>query len=394
MDINNNKNINKKYFIETEAIHGGQILDPSTGAVMQPIYATSTYAQRSPGKHQGYEYSRSQNPTRMAFERAIAALERGTHGFAFASGLAAIGTILELLNQGDHVIAVDDLYGGTFRLFEKVRARTQGLSFEFLDFSDLEKLEQAVRRQPKAKMLWVESPTNPMLKLTDLKKIAEFGKAHGLITVADNTFATPMIQQPLELGFDLVIHSVTKYLNGHSDMIGGAVVTKNKNLAESLIFLHNAVGSILGPFDSFLALRGLKTLALRMERHSFNAQKVAEFLEQHPKVERVIYPGLASFEQLNLAKQQMKLTGGMIGVVLKTDLAGTVKFLERCKVFTLAESLGGVESLSDHPAIMTHASVPKEMREHLGILDSFVRLSVGIEHVNDLMEDLDQALLL
>lgn len=384
------KNLKPSSHIETDAIHGGQTPDPSTGAVMQPIYATSTYIQSSPGKHQGYEYSRTQNPTRMALERCIAILEKGTQGFAFASGLAAIGTVLELLNHGDHVIAVDDLYGGTYRLFEKVRARTQNLSFSFIDMNTPGALEAALKSN--TKMLWVESPTNPMMKLTDLEKVAEFAKKNNLISVADNTFATPMAQQPLELGFDVVVHSITKYLNGHSDMVGGVAVTKDPVLAEKLAFLHNAIGSILGPFDSFLALRGLKTLPLRMERHTQNAQELAKFLEAHPKIERVIYPGLKSFDQYDLAQKQMKLSGGMIGIIVKADLAGTVKFLENCHIFSLAESLGGVESLIDHPAIMTHASVPKEMREKLGILDNFVRISVGIEHIEDLKNDLEQAL--
>jgi len=376
--------------LETDAIHGGQSPDPSTGAIMQPIYATSTYVQASPGVHQGYEYSRSQNPTRMAFERCVAVLERGTHGFAFASGLAAIGTILELLNHGDHLIAVDDLYGGTFRLFDKVRARTQNLELTLVNMNQPGELEKALK--PNTKMIWIESPTNPMMKLVDLEKVSEFAQKNNLIAVADNTFATPMIQRPLELGFDLVIHSVTKYLNGHSDMIGGVVVSKDPVLSEKLGFLQNAIGSILGPFDSFLALRGLKTLPLRMERHTQNAQILAEYLEQHPKVQKVIYPGLKSFDQYDLAQKQMKLMGGMISIVLKADLSGTVRFLEHCKIFALAESLGGVESLIDHPAIMTHASVPKEMREKLGILDSFVRISVGLEHIEDLKKDLDQAL--
>ncbi len=384
------KNTHLDTHLETDAIHGGQSPDPSTGAIMQPIYATSTYVQSSPGVHQGYEYSRSQNPTRMAFERCVAVLENGTQGFAFASGLAAIGTILELLNHGDHLIAVDDLYGGTFRLFDKVRARTQNLNFTLVNMNQPGELEKALR--PNTKMIWIESPTNPMMKLVDLEKIAEFAKKNNLISVADNTFATPVIQRPLDLGFDLVIHSVTKYLNGHSDMIGGVVVSKSPELAERLGFLQNAIGSILGPFDSFLALRGLKTLPIRMERHSQNAQLLAEYLEAHPKVQKVIYPGLKSFDQYDLAQKQMKLMGGMISIVLKADLAGTVRFLEQCKIFALAESLGGVESLIDHPAIMTHASVPKEMREQLGILDSFVRISVGLEHIEDLKQDLDQAL--
>lgn len=378
--------------IDTKVIHAGQEHDPSTGAVMQPIYATSTYAQSSPGVHQGFEYTRSQNPTRMAFERCVAALENGTNGFAFASGMAASGTILELLDSGDHIIAMDDLYGGTFRLFENVRKRSAGLDFSFINIHDLD----AVKAEIKAttKMIWVETPTNPMLKLTDLKALSDLAHEHNLIVVADNTFSTPMSQRPLDLGCDIVMHSVTKYLNGHSDMVGGVVATKNADLAERLGYIQNSVGSVLGPFDSFLALRGLKTLSIRMKRHSENAQKVAEYLEQHAKVKSVIYPGLPSFEQYELAQKQMALPGGMISITLDADLVGTVKFLENCKVFTLAESLGGVESLIEHPAIMTHASVPPETRAELGIDDAFVRVSVGIEHVDDLIADLAQALAL
>lgn len=375
--------------IETKVIHAGQAVDPSTGAVMQPIYATSTYAQSSPGVHQGFEYTRSQNPTRMAFERCVAELENGTNGFAFGSGMAASGTILELLDSGDHVIAMDDLYGGTYRLFENVRKRSQGLEFSFIDMHDLDAVKAAI--QPNTKMIWVETPTNPMLKLTDLKALSDLAHEHNLIVVADNTFATPIVQRPLDLGCDIVMHSVTKYLNGHSDMVGGVVATKDAGLAERLGYIQNSVGSVLGPFDSFLALRGLKTLSIRMHRHTENAQIIAEYLDAHPKVKSVIYPGLPSFEQKELAKSQMLLTGGMISMTLNADLAQTVKFLENCKLFTLAESLGGVESLIEHPAIMTHASVPPETRAILGIDDAFIRISVGIEHTDDLIADLDRA---
>ncbi len=379
------------YKIETRAIHAGQSPDPSTGAVMTPIYATSTYAQKSPGEHQGYEYSRTQNPTRNAYERCVADLESGTAGFAFASGMAATSTILELLNAGDHVIAMNDLYGGTFRLFDKVRQRSANLQFSFVDLCHPENLEKAIR--PNTKLIWVETPTNPMLRLVDLEQIVKIAKKHQIITVADNTFATPCLQRPLELGCDLVMHSATKYLNGHSDMVGGMVlVGDNAELAEKMAFLQNSIGAIAGPFDSFLALRGLKTLPLRMERHCSNALQIAEWLEKHPKIEKVIYPGLKSHPQNELAKRQMSAFGGMITATLKGNLDDAKRFLERCEVFTLAESLGGVESLIEHPAIMTHASVPKETREHLGIADGLVRLSVGIEAADDLIADLDRAL--
>jgi cystathionine gamma-lyase len=374
----------------TRTIHAGQHHDPSTGAVMVPIYATSTYAQESPGVHKGYEYSRSQNPTRMAFERCIADLESGTDGYAFASGLAAIGTILELLDSGDHVIATDDIYGGSFRLFDKVRRRSAGLNFSFIDLSDLAAIEAAIK--PNTKMIWVETPTNPLLRLADLAGIAALAKKHGLIAVADNTFASPWIQRPLELGIDIVMHSTTKYLNGHSDIVGGCAVVGAKDLADRMKFLHNAVGAIAGPFDSFLALRGLKTLALRMERHCANALKIAHWLEAHPKVERVIYPGLASHPQHALAKSQMHGFGGIVTFFVKGGLGPTKHVLERTQLFTLAESLGGVESLIEHPAIMTHASIPPEQRERIGISDSLVRLSVGVEEADDLIADLDQAL--
>jgi cystathionine gamma-lyase len=375
----------------TRTIHAGQYPDPTTGAVMVPIYATSTYAQESPGVHKGYEYSRSQNPTRQAFERCIADLESGEEGYAFASGLAAISTILDLLDSGGHVIASDDLYGGSFRLFDKVRKRSAGLSFDFVDMTDLANVEKAIK--PKTKMIWVETPTNPLLRLADLAGIAKLAKSHGIITVSDNTFASPYVQRPLEQGIDIVMHSTTKYLNGHSDIVGGcAVIGANKDLAERLRFLQNAVGAIQGPFDSFLALRGLKTLALRMERHCANALKIARWLEARKDVSKVFYPGLESHPQHALAKTQMAAFGGIVTVVLKRDLAGTRRFLERCKLFTLAESLGGVESLIEHPAIMTHASIPADKREVLGISDALVRLSCGVEDADDLIADLEQAL--
>lgn len=380
-----------KQNIATRVIHAGQSPDPTTGAVMTPIYATSTYVQESPGKHKGYEYSRTRNPTREAYEKCIADLESGQHGFAFASGMAAIATVLELLKPGDHIIAMDDLYGGTYRLLEKVRKRSAGLQVSFVDLSNLEHLKSEIR--PETRLIWVETPTNPMLKIVDLKQIAAIAKQHQLLSVVDNTFATPILQRPLELGFDIVIHSTTKYINGHSDIIGGiAIIGNNPELAQQLGFLQNAIGAIAGPFDSFLALRGVKTLALRMERHCFNAMELAQWLDKHPKVSRVIYPGLPHHPQHLLAKQQMSHFGGMISVELKNDLAGTVKVLERCELFSLAESLGGVESLIEHPAIMTHASIPREQREHLGIKDGLIRISAGIEAIEDLRHDLEHAL--
>ncbi len=379
------------YRFGTRAIHAGQEPDPSTGAIMTPIYATSTYVQQSPGVHKGFEYSRSQNPTRFAYERCVADLEGGTRGFAFASGLAAMGTALELLDTGDHVIASDDLYGGTFRLFERVRKRSAGLEFSFIDMADPEMLRSNL--QPNTRMIWVETPSNPMLKLVDLQSIGAIARERGLLAVADNTFASPYLQRPIEYGFDIVVHSATKYLNGHSDVIGGVVVVSDPELGERLAYLQNAVGAIAGPFDSFLALRGLKTLHLRMERHCSNAQALAEWLSGHPAVERVIYPGLASHPQHALAQRQMRGFGGMISVILKGDLAQARTVLERCRVFALAESLGGVESLIEHPAIMTHASVPAEQRRIGGISDSLIRLSVGVEDVEDLIGDLDQALI-
>ena len=375
----------------TRTIHGGQSHDPLTGAVMVPIYATSTFAQESPGVHKGFEYGRSQNPTRFAFERAIADLESGTAAFAFASGLAAIATTLELLSPGDHIVATDDIYGGTFRLLDKVRRRSAGLEISFADFTDLAAIEAAIG--PKTRMLWVETPTNPMLRIVDLEAVAALAKRHGLLVVADNTFASPFIQRPIELGIDIVVHSTTKYLNGHSDMIGGTVIVgDNPGLVAQLRFLQNAVGAISGPFDSFLALRGLKTLALRMQRHCENGQAIAEWLAARPDVRRVIYPGLASHPQHALAKRQMRGFGGMITVEFDRDLAETKRFLERVQIFALAESLGGVESLIEHPAVMTHASIPAEQRAAIGITDSLVRISAGIEAADDLIADIDQAL--
>jgi cystathionine gamma-lyase len=375
----------------TRVIHAGQSPDPSTGAIITPIYATSTYVQSSPGVHQGFEYSRSHNPTRFAYERCIADLEGGSAGFAFASGLAASATVLELLDSGAHVIALDDLYGGSRRLFEQVRRRSAGLEFSYATFQDPGELEGLLR--PTTRMLWVETPSNPLLKLVDLERVAEFAKAHGLLAVADNTFATPWIQRPLECGFDLVLHSATKYLNGHSDAIGGIVVASDPALCERLTFLQNAIGAVPSPFDCFLIQRGIKTLAVRMRQHCANAQAVAEWLEQHPRIERVIYPGLPGHPQHALARRQMRGGfGGMIGAVLAGGLEETCRFLERCRLFALAESLGGVESLIEHPAIMTHASVAPEVRQALGIGDGLVRLSVGIEDADDLIADLAEAL--
>ncbi|GAB5469809.1 MAG: PLP-dependent aspartate aminotransferase family protein [Rhodospirillales bacterium] len=375
----------------TRTIHAGQSPDPTTGAVMPPIYATSTYAQESPGVHKGYEYSRSQNPTRMAYERCIADLEDGGAGFAFASGLAAAGTALELLDSGDHVIAMDDLYGGTYRLFEQVRRRSAGLDFSFVDLADLDALKAAIT--PRTRMIWVESPTNPLLKLVDLEAVATIAKAKGIVTLCDNTFASPWEQRPLDLGFDLVMHSATKYLNGHSDMVGGVLVVGGRSdLKEQLAFLQNAVGAIQGPFDSFLALRGLKTLALRMERHAANAGAIADYLARHAAIAKVLHPHQADHPQQALGRRQMRGGGGMVTAVIAGGLPAARRFLERTELFTLAESLGGVESLIEHPAIMTHASLPAEVRARLGIDDGLVRLSVGVEAVEDLIADLESAL--
>jgi len=378
----------------TRAIHAGQSPDPTTGAIMPPIYATSTYVQSSPGVHKGYDYGRSHNPTRFAFERCVADLESGAQAFAFASGLAAIATVLEVVDAGAHVVASDDLYGGTYRLFERVRRRSAGTDFSFVDMADLDAVVAAIR--PETRVLWVETPSNPLLKLADLAALAQVARDHRLIAVADNTFASPWVQRPLELGFDVVVHSTTKYLNGHSDVIGGVAIVGNDERQaewrERLAFLQNAVGAIAGPFDSFLALRGVKTLALRMERHCANALALARWLEAQPKVARVRYPGLSSHPQHKLAERQMNGFGGMVSIDLDTDLAGARRFLERCEVFALAESLGGVESLIEHPAIMTHATIPLTSRQKLGIGDALVRLSVGIEDIDDLTADLSRAL--
>jgi cystathionine gamma-lyase len=381
-----------KHRLATRAIHAGQEPDPSTGAIMTPIYATSTYVQESPGVHQGWEYSRSHNPTRSAYEQCIANLEGGSRGFAFASGMAATATILELLNSGDHVVAMDDLYGGTFRLFNNVRGRSAGLKFSFTKIEEIAALKAAIR--PETRMIWVETPTNPMLKVVDIAMVAEVAREHGALLVVDNTFASPMLQRPLELGADIVLHSATKFLNGHSDMVGGvAVVGDNEELADRLWYLLNSIGGIQGPFDSFLAMRGLKTLALRMKAHCENALQISQWLEGHPAVSRTIYPGLASHPQHDLAMSQMDgQGGGIISIDLKGGAGAARQMLEGCQLFALAESLGGVESLINLPAVMTHASVPPEVRAEIGITDSLVRLSVGVEDVNDLIAELDGVL--
>ena len=381
----------KKGF-DTRAIHAGQKNDPVTGAVMTPIYATSTYAQESPGVHKGYEYSRTSNPTRKALEDCIASLENGDQGFAFASGMAATSTILELLDSGDHVIASDDLYGGTYRLMEDVRKRTSSLDFSFVDFSNTSNILDAIK--PNTKMLWLETPSNPLLKITDLEEVSSVMENKNIIKVCDNTFSSPRIQQPLDFGFDIVMHSATKYIGGHSDVVAGLAVTSKErsDLSERLAYLINASGGMTGPFDSFMLLRSLKTLSIRMEKHSENAQRVAEFLESHPLVSKIIYPGLKSHPEHNIAKKQMKLFGGMVTFVVSGGLSQAKKVLENLEIFTLAESLGGAESLAEHPAIMTHASIPKETREALGIDDGLIRLSVGIETAEDLINDLKNAL--
>lgn len=382
---------NKQHGLGTLAIHAGQSPDPTTGAVMTPIYATSTYAQKSPGVHQGFEYSRSHNPTRFAYEDCVAALEGGTKGYAFASGLAATSTILETLDTGSHILCMDDVYGGTFRLFERVRRRSAGLDFSFVDLNDRKALEASIK--PNTKLIWIETPTNPMLKIVDIAATCDFAKKRGIKVCVDNTFATPMLQRPLDLGADIVMHSATKYLNGHSDIVGGmAVVGEDKALAEQMTFLQNAIGGVQGPFDSFLALRGLKTLHLRMRAHCESANELALWLETHPAIEKVIYPGLSSHPQHELATRQMRGFGGMISILVKGGFGGARRMMERCHLFAVAESLGGVESLVNHPAIMTHASVPPENRARLGITDNLVRLSVGVEEVADLRAELDGAL--
>lgn len=379
----------KTYKFETRAIHAGQAPDPTTGAIMTPVYLSSTYVQSSPGVHSGYEYSRTHNPTRKAYEACLANLEGGKHGFAFASGCAASTTILHLVKSGDHVIAGDDMYGGSFRLMDKV-IRHNGIDFSFVDLTNLENFTKAIK--PNTKMLWLETPTNPTLKLVDIRKLSALAAAKGIMTVVDNTFMSPYFQRPLELGATIVVHSTTKYINGHSDIVGGALVTSDDALAEKIQFLSNSMGGIQGAFDSFLAMRSLKTLAVRMKAHELGAGTVARYLEKHPKVEKVIYPGLASHAQHGLAKEQMSGFGGMITFYVKGGLSGARALLENVKIFALAESLGGVESLIEHPAIMTHASVPADVRKTLGIDDSLVRLSVGIEDVDDLLGDLTQAL--
>src|SRR5215475_6520384 len=381
----------RKHGLGTRAIHAGQSPDPSTGAIMVPIYATSTYVQASPGVHKGYEYSRTQNPTRMAYERCVADLEGGRQGYAFASGLGGAATVLDLLDSGSHVIAMNDLYGGSYRLFERVRRRSAGLDFTFLDLNDLDAVKAALK--PTTRMIWAETPTNPMLKVVDLRKLGAFARKHGLLLVVDNTFCSPMLQRPLEHGAHLVLHSATKFLNGHSDMVGGVVVAgDDKDLVERMGFLQNSVGAVAGPFDSFLAMRGLKTLHLRMHAHCAGASELAAWLEKHPAVERVIYPGLKSHPQYALAKRQMDGPGGIISVIVKGGLRKARRTLERCRLFALAESLGGVESLIEHPAIMTHASVPPANRKKLGISDGLIRLSVGVEDIEDLRDELEAAL--
>lgn len=380
--------LTSRFGFDTRAIHAGQEPDPSTGAIMTPVYLTSTYVQESPGVHKGYDYSRTHNPTRKAYEACLANLENAQHGFAFGSGCAASTTILHLLKQGDHVVCSDDVYGGTFRLFDKV-IRHNGIEFSFVDLSKAENLTAALR--PNTKMIWIETPTNPMLKLIDIAAIASVAKSRAILTVVDNTFMSPYFQRPLDLGADLAYHSTTKYVGGHSDMVGGAVLTSRADLAERMGFLQNSIGAIPGPFDCFLAMRSLKTLGVRMRAHESNAKKVAQFLESHPKVARVVYPGLESHPQHALAKKQMLGFGGMMTFYIKGDLGNARKFLENVSVFSLAESLGGVESLIEHPAIMTHASIPPENRKKLGIDDTLIRLSVGIEDCDDLIRDLETA---
>lgn len=384
---NNKKN---RPAFATRVIHAGQEHDPTTGAVMQPIYQTSTFAQESPGVHKGFVYARGANPTRFAYERCIADLENGSRGFAFASGMAAISTMLELFPAGSHIVAMDDVYGGTFRLFERVRRDSANLSFSYVDLTDPEKFEAAIT--PETKLVWLETPTNPLLKIVDIEAIAKIAKKHGVTVGCDNTFASPYCQRPLDLGADIVMHSATKYLGGHSDVIGGVLVVNDTDLGDRIAFLQNSVGAIQGPFDSFLALRGLKTLALRLERSSSNALALAEWLEAHPAIDRVTYPGLESHPGHAIAKRQMSAFGGMATIFLKGGLDASKAMLERVELFTLAESLGGVESLVEHPGIMTHASIPPERRQEMGLDDSLVRLSIGVEDVEDLKRDLENAL--
>jgi cystathionine gamma-lyase len=390
---------------DSKVIHAGQTHEEVTGAIMPPIFLTSTYVQESPGVHKGFEYTRSHNPTRYALERCIARLEGSTlseeqdvsfGGFAFSSGMAAVNTVLDLLQTGDHIIAMDDLYGGTNRLFNLVKKRTSGLQFSFIDLTDLDLLESAITDQ--TKLIWIETPTNPMLKLVDLEGVVSIAKDRGILLACDNTFATPALQLPLEVGFDIVMHSATKYLGGHSDVVAGILVTDQADLAERIRFVHNSAGPVLGPFDSYLVLRGIKTLALRMRRHCESALRIALWLEGRDEVEQVIYPGLLSHPQFDLAQKQMKtdgiaMGGGMITCILKGGIDASKCFLERLQLFALAESLGGVESLVEHPAIMTHASVPSDIRDELGIDEGLVRFSIGIEDCDDLINDIEQALL-
>ncbi|MEM9169908.1 MAG: cystathionine gamma-synthase [Pseudomonadota bacterium] len=379
-----------RHAFATRTVHAGHGPDPLTGAVMPPIYQTSTYAQESPGVHKGFVYARGANPTRFAYERCIADLENGARGFAFASGMAAISTMLELFPAGAHVVAMDDVYGGTFRLFERVRKSSMNLAVSYVDLTDVDQFEAAIR--PETKLVWIETPTNPLLKIVDIEAIAAAARKRGVLVGCDNTFASPYCQRPLDLGADIVMHSATKYLGGHSDVISGVLVVNDDDLGERLGFLQNSVGGVQGPFDSFLALRGAKTLALRLERHCANATALAEWLQSHEAVARVVYPGLASHPQHAVARRQMSAYGGMVTVFLKGGLDAAKTMLERVSVFTLAESLGGVESLIEHPGIMTHASIPPERRAELGVDDAMVRLSVGVEDVDDLRADLSQAL--
>jgi cystathionine gamma-lyase len=381
---------NKEQFgFETRAIHAGQEPDPTTGAIMTPLYLSSTYVQESPGVHKGYEYSRTSNPTRRAYEDCLANLESGRYGFAFASGCAASTTALHLLKAGDHVIACDDMYGGTFRLMDKV-IRHNGIEFSFVDLTKVENFKAAIR--PNTKMVWIETPTNPTLKLIDIRRTAEAARAKGILTLVDNTFMSPYFQRPLELGADIVLHSTTKYINGHSDIVGGALVTSDDEIAQKLAFLSNSMGGIGSAFDAYISMRSLKTLALRMRQHDTNGREIAAYLAKHPKIDRVVYPGLESHPQHVLAREQMSGFGGMITFYIKGGMSSARTFLESVRVFALAESLGGVESLIEHPAIMTHASVPPESRKALGIDDAMVRLSVGVENIEDLLRDLGQAL--
>jgi cystathionine gamma-lyase len=379
----------EKFGFETRAIHAGQEPDPTTGAIMTPLYLSSTYVQASPGVHRGYEYSRTGNPTRRAYEDCLANLESGRFGFAFASGCAASTTALHLLKSGDHVIASDDMYGGTFRLMDKV-VRHNGIEFSFVDLTDTKNFEKAIK--PNTKMVWIETPTNPTMKLVDIRKTATLARSKGILSLVDNTFMSPYFQRPIELGADIVLHSTTKFVGGHSDIVGGALITSDEEIAKKLAFLSNSMGGVSSPFDAFIAMRSLKTLALRMRQHEINAKEVARFLEKHPKVEKVVYPGLESHPQHALAREQMSGFGGMITFFIKGGLPSARAVLENVRVFALAESLGGVESLIEHPAIMTHASVPPEVRKTLGIDDGMIRLSVGVENIEDLLRDLTDAL--